>query len=61
MTLEEALKVASVASRCDGGCSVCMETMTDLLNETFPEFEWVYNHEADDWVSRIGVRVVDAG
>jgi hypothetical protein len=40
MTREEAEKVAEVLCEVDGGCSVCVESATDEMQDRFPEFEW---------------------
>lgn len=42
MTLEEAQKIASIASTADSGCSVCVGSLCDALQEAFPEFNWKY-------------------
>ncbi len=40
MTLNEARKVARIASTADGGCSACVGELFELLGEAFPEFVW---------------------
>ena len=43
MTLEEAKKVAAIASTADNECSVCVRDLTRQLRKAFPEFDWEYN------------------
>jgi hypothetical protein len=45
MTLEEAEKIAKIASTADGGCGQCCTSLADQLNEAFPEYEWVWDDE----------------
>lgn len=45
MTLDEARKVAKIASYCDGGCSVCLQGLREDLEEAFPEFMWTYTEK----------------
>lgn len=40
MTLEEAQKVADTCSTADGGCSNCVRSLANYLQEDFPEFQW---------------------
>lgn len=42
MTLEEAQKIAAIAETADSGCSACVATLADALQEAFPEFEWSF-------------------
>jgi hypothetical protein len=55
MTLEEAIKVASVCEQADSNCEHCVKQLTSLLNETFPDFTWtmVRNH----WLNEVQVSV----
>ena len=52
MTLEEAQKVADVATTADGYCSHCQAEMVEVLNDTFPEFIWRY-WEGEDYAPGI--------
>jgi hypothetical protein len=42
MTLEEAKIIASIVETADGGCSVCVGSLVDMLNEQLPQFKWTY-------------------
>lgn len=40
MTYEEAVKVASLISTADGGCSECVCTLLSGLMDEFPSVDW---------------------
>jgi len=40
MTIDEAKKIAYMASFVDGGCPVCVRGLMTYLIAAFPEFEW---------------------
>jgi len=40
MNYEEAKLIAKIAADVDGGCSVCVRSVTELLMRDFPEIEW---------------------
>ena len=42
MTLEEARKMAKIAEAADSNCSACVASLTDALQEEFPEFIWKF-------------------
>lgn len=43
MNLQEAQAIASICGSADGGCTVCVRSLVELLQEFFPEFEWIYD------------------
>lgn len=45
MTLEEAKKVALICEEADGNCASCVHGLAELLQEAFPEFNWVYKSQ----------------
>lgn len=47
MTLDEARKVAAIASMADDGCPNCVKDMIPRLQKAFPEFAWKYDAERD--------------
>lgn len=42
MTLDEARKVAEIASTADHRCGVCVRALYEKLAAAFPEFVWTY-------------------
>lgn len=42
MTLDEARKVAEVASTADNRCGVCVRALCGELAAAFPEFAWTF-------------------
>lgn len=49
MTLEEAKKVAAVCQTADGNCISCVDSLTVILNATFPQFSWSTDWVGQDW------------
>lgn len=49
MTLDEAEKIAVICCTADGGCSVCVSNLEELLNTMFPEFVWTLNVSEALW------------
>ena len=45
MTLEEARKVAAIIVTADGGCGTCVESLTELMDEAFPEYTWEFDEK----------------
>lgn len=42
MTLDEARRVAEIASTADNRCGVCVRALSERLAAAFPEFVWTY-------------------
>lgn len=42
MTIDEARKIATIASTADGGCCYCVDDLRQQLQAVFPEFRWEY-------------------
>jgi len=42
MTIDEAKKVAEIASCADGGCPSCVKEQCEMLTDSFPEFTWTF-------------------
>lgn len=55
MTLEEAKKVASICASADNSCSACVQELRNLLDESFPEFNWIFDWKAEDAERRLRV------
>ena len=47
MNIKEARIVAEICNQADGRCPYCVEALTDLLNEKFPEFNWKFEEQED--------------
>lgn len=47
MTLQEARKVAEIASTADARCQKCVENLRKQLEEAFPEFVWTKEEYKD--------------
>jgi len=61
MTLDEAQRVADVASEADGGCPTCASALAKLLQKEFPEFEWRFMGDVEPYSLRIEVKVGQGG
>jgi len=48
MTLEEAKKVAAIASTADNGCPTCVSALAAKLMKAFPKFNWEHIPWYDD-------------
>ena len=57
MTIDEARKVAAIAETADGGCCVCVRSLAEELQETFPEFTWTFEEEEEQYRVHIFVEV----
>ena len=55
MTLEEAKKVAEIASTADDGCFICVRELKRELEEAFPEFVWGFVDEDSEYKKQISV------
>ena len=47
MTIEEAKKIAATCSTADGGCSYCIDSLREFLQNDFPEFLWTMNEDQE--------------
>ncbi len=56
MTFKEAEKWAAIMLTVDNGCSVCIRNVVKKANETFPEFEFIYDEDAKPYPGTIAVR-----
>lgn len=49
MTLTEAREIAKILEECDSGCNNCVKTLVALAQAKFPEFNWVYTKNQENF------------